>query len=287
MSTAYRYHYLYPFHHVELDDTWTGVHSGWRAIIAELLGTLLYTFVSCGVTIATNTMAVAQPIHSLLVIALGNGLAFTSLAFAFYQLSGGLLNPATTWGALITRRIGVMRGLAYMIAQVLGSMLGALLASAATPAEFHSTMSGVFWEESLSNFSGFLLEAMLTFFLVFVVFATYFDPVGLGKLAPLPIGLTVSFGYFIGWVFVGPPMNPARALGSAVVFGTYDHMWVYWAGPFAGATVAALLYTLLFISRPIAAREEVVKTSTYSTPGVLPTESSRLINSHTIGQAAV
>lgn len=69
-----------------------------------------------------------------------------------------------------------------MIAQVLGSMLGALLVSAATPPEFHSTMSGVFWEESLSNFSGFLLEAMLTFFLVFVVFATYFDPIGLGKL---------------------------------------------------------------------------------------------------------
>jgi len=253
------------------------VHSGWRAIIAELLGTLLYTFISCGVIIATNNTTIVGA-QSLLVVSLGNGLAFTSLAFAFYNLSGGLLNPATTWGALITRRIGVMRGLAYMIAQVLGSMLGALLASAATPSEFHSTMSGLFWEESLSNFSGFLLEAMLTFFLVFVVFATYFDPVGLGKLAPLPIGLTVTFGYFIGWVFVGPPMNPARALGAAVVFGTYDHMWVYWAGPFAGATVAALLYTLLFISRPIAARDtQVVKTSAYAAP-VVATESTRLIN---------
>jgi len=286
MATAYRYHYLYPFHHVELDDSWTGVHSGWRAIIGELIGTMLYVFISCGVIIATNTFALAQPVQSILVIALGNGLAFISLAFAFYNLSGGLLNPATTWGALITRRIGVMRGIAYMIAQVLGSMLGALLISAATPSEYHSRLGALFWEESLSSFSGFLLEAVLTFILVFVVFATYFDPVGLGKLAPLPIGLTVTFGYFIGWVFVGPPMNPARALGTAVVFGTYDHMWVYWAGPFAGATVAALLYTLLFISRPIPAVASAVKTTSYTVdPIVVPTENTRLIN--TTGVASV
>jgi len=285
MATAYRYHYLYPFHHVELDDSWTGIHSGWRAIIAELIGTMLYVFVSCGVIIATNTFEL-PPAHSILVIALGNGLAFISLAFAFYNLSGGLLNPATTWGALITRRIGVMRGIAYMIAQVVGSILGALLVSAATPPEYHTRMGALFWQESLSSFSGFLLEAVLTFFLVFVVFATYFDPVGLGKLAPLPIGLTVTFGYFIGWVFVGPPMNPARALGTAVVFGTYDHMWVYWAGPFAGATVAALLYTLLFISRPIPAPVTSVKNTTYTVdPYVIPTESTRLIN--TTGQASV
>jgi len=281
-TTTYRYHYLYPFHHVELDDYWTGVYSGWRAIMAELLGTLMYVFISSGLAIASNTFVSSQPgfVHTLLVIALGNGLAFTALVFAFYNLSGGHLNPATTWGAMITRRMGIMRGIAYMIAQVAGAILGALLISAATPEEYHGRLGAHFWEESLSNFSGFLLEAMLTFFLVFVVFATHFDPVGLGKLAPLPIGLTVIFGYLIGWVFVGPPMNPARALGTAIVYGTYDHIWVYWAGPIAGATVAALLYTLLFMSRPIPA-SEVVKTSAYGT--LVPSETARL----NTGSAAV
>jgi len=276
-TTTTRYHYLYPFHHVEVDDNWAGVHSGWRAVIAELLGSLMYVFISSGLAIASNVYSFAQPgfVHTLLVIALGNGLAFTSLVFAFYNLSGGHLNPATTWGAIITRRIGIMRGIAYMIAQVVGAILGALLISAATPSEYHGRMGAHFWEESLSNFNGVLLEAMLTFFLVFVVFATYFDPAGLGKLAPLPIGLTVAFGYLIGWVFVGPPMNPARALGTAIVYGTYDHMWVYWVGPIAGATVASLLYTLLFLSRPITAVDEV-KTSAYSP--ILTTETTRLIN---------
>jgi len=249
----------------------------------------MYVFISSGVAIASNTFepfVSSQPgfAHTLLVIALGNGLAFTALVFAFYHLSGGHLNPATTWGAMITRRMGVLRGIAYMIAQVVGSIVGALLISAATPAEYHGRMGAHFWEESLSNFNGVLLEAMLTFFLVFVVFATYFDPVGAGKVAPLPIGLTVTFGYLVGWVFVGPPMNPARALGTAIVYGTYDHIWVYWVGPFIGATVAALLYTLLFMSRPIAATDEV-KTSAYGIGRVVPTETTHLI--HPTGPASV
>jgi len=278
MRTQQRtYAYLYPYHHIVLDDTWTGIHSGWRAIIAELIGSLLYVFISAGVSIASNTFVSTEPgfVHTLLVIALGNGLAYTTLVFAFYNLSGGHLNPATTWGAIVTRRMGIMRGIAYIIAQIVGAILGALLISGATPSEYHGRIGAHFWEESLSNYSGFLLEAMLTFFLVFVVFATYFDPVGMGSMAPLPIGLTVAFGYLVGWVFVGPPMNPARALGTAIVYGTYDHIWVYLLAPIAGSTVAALLYTLLFMSRPIPAAEEV-KTTAYTQP-ILPTETTRLV----------
>jgi len=268
-------HHLYPFHHIELDDYWSGVHTSWRALFAELIGSLLYTFISAGVSIAGNALGDTQTFqHSLLVVALGNGLAFTSLVFAFYHLSGGHFNPATTWGAIITRRMGLMRGIAYMMAQVAGSILGALLITAATPHEFHGSMEH-FWEESLSTFGGFLLQAMLTFFLVFVVFATYYDTVGLGNLAPLPIGLTVTFGYLVGYVFVGHPMNPARVLATAIVYGNYHHMWVYWAGPFAGATVAGLLYMLLFISRPVGT-DSLIKTSGYPIAAE-PTETSRLI----------
>jgi len=279
MTTTYQRH-LYPFHRVEVDDTWVGVHSGWRAIIAELLGTLLYVFISSGVAIAGNAMSVGLPFyHSLLVVSLGNGIAFTVLVFTFYHLSGGHLNPATTWAALITRRMGVLRGLAYMVAQVAGAILGALLASAATPSEYHGNLGSHFWEQNLSDFNGFLIQAVLTFILVFVVFATYYDPVGLGHLAPLPIGLTVVFGYLVGWVFVGTPMNPARALGTAIVYGSYDHMWVYWVGPIAGSTVAALLYMLLFMTRSIPA--DALKTSSAYVVGpasVVPSETTRLIS---------
>jgi len=250
---------LYPFHHVEVDDYWSGISSGWRAIIAEFLGTMIYTFAAAGVAIASNAFNAPPNIWyqpSIILIALGEGLAYTAIVFATFELSGGHINPATTWGALITRRVGVLRGIAYMVAQCVGALFGALVASWATPSNYHGRLGAHFWEENLSNFSGFLLQAMLTFFLVFVVFATYFDPLGPKKIAPLPIGLTVIFSYLIGWVFVGPPMNPARVLGTAVVYGNYDHLWVYWAGPFTGATVASLLYLLLFMTRPIRMIEQ-------------------------------
>jgi len=278
-----RFHrHLYPFHHVEVDDYWSGISSGWRAIISELLGTLLYTFVAAGVGIASNTYQSQFPWfqHNILMVALAEGLAYTAIVFACFELSGGHINPATTWGALITRRIGVLRGLAYIISQCVGAMLGALLASWATPEAYHGRLESHFWLENLSNLNGFLLQATLTFFLVFVVFATYFDPLGPKKLAPLPIGLTVVIGYLVGWVFVGPPMNPARVLGTAVVNGTYDHLWVYWAGPIAGSTVASLLYLVLFMTRPIQLIEQRKLT-------LVPGESTSLLHPTNAGLPTV
>lgn len=243
---------------------------------------MIYTFAAAGVGIASNTFLNQFPWaeHSILVVALGEGLAYTACVFACYELSGGHINPATTWGALITRRIGILRGVAFMVAQCVGAMLGALVASWATPDTYHGRLGAHFWEQNLSNFNGFLLQAMLTFFLVFVVFATYFDPIGPKKLAALPIGLTVVFGYLIGWVFVGPPMNPARVLGTAVVSDYYDHLWVYWAGPFAGSTVAALLYLLIFMTRPIRLIEQRKVT-------LLPNETSSLLHPTNAGLATV
>jgi MIP family channel proteins len=252
--------HLYPFHHVEIDDTHRGLISEWRAIAAELIGTLLFVFVSTAVAIATNTFFYPDGdddyprrfAFSLMPIALANGLTFGALVWSLYHLSGAHLNPAITWGALITRRIGIMRGVAYILAQVVGAILGALLAAAATPTAYHGRLGSHFWDETLSNFNGFLLELMLTLILVFVVFATMFDPVTTGRHAAWGIGSIVAIGYLCGWPFVGPPMNPARALGTAIAYGTYDHMWVYWLGPLAGATLAALLYTVFFLTRTIA-----------------------------------
>lgn len=259
---------LYPFHHVEIDDYWVGVYGGWRSVLAEMLGTMMYVFVSAGVAIATNTFDFKEAdFHrSLLVLALGDGFAFMAFVFAFQRLSGGHLNPAITWGALITRRIGILKGIAYILAQIGGAILGALLVSASTPGTYHGRLGSHFWDASLSNFSGFLLVTVLSGVLIMVVFATQFDPQNLGKLAALPIGLTVIFVNLVGYVFVGPLLNPARVLATAIVYGTYDHLWVFWVAPAVGSTIAALLYTLLFLTRPFPAATEVLisNTSKYS-----------------------
>jgi len=278
---------LYPFHHVALEDYWDGVYGGWRAIIAELLGTMMYVFCSIGVAIATNTFDFKEADYhrSFLIIALGDGLAFTVFVFAFMRLSGGHLNPTITWGAIITRRIGFFKGIAYLLAQVAGGILGALLIVGATPDTYHGRLGSTFWDESLSNFNGFLLITVLCAFLVMVVFTTQFDPQHIGKLAPLPIGLLVIFADLAGYVFVGSFLNPARALASSIVYGSYDHIWVYWAAPAVGSTIAALLYAVLFLTRPFPAHDDVIIPSTTTktyTQYTVPTETSRLVGTPTV-----
>jgi len=277
--------HLYPFHHVEIDDYWTGLYDGWRSVLAEFLASMMYVFASIGLAITVNTFTVEGDFRgSLLVLALGDGLAFMAMVFFAQKLSGGLINPAITWGALITRRIGLLHGIAYILAQVGGAILGALLICGATPDGNHGNLGSQFWNYP-NHFDGFLMITVLTGILVFVVFSVQFDPHNVGKLAPIPIGFAVIVINFVGFVFVGPPVNPARVLASSVMTGNYHHIWVYWAAPAVGSTIAALLYVLLFLTRPIPADEVVVAPTTVkytSYTSTVPTETTRLVGTSAV-----
>ena len=96
--------------------------------------------------------------------------------------------------------------------------------------------------------SAFLLEAIFTFFLVWVVFATAVDPRGTFKsIAGLAIGLTITIDVLFGGPFTGAAMNPARAFGPQLVGSYWSHAWVWYAGPILGGVVAALMYELLYL----------------------------------------
>ena len=92
-------------------------------------------------------------------------------------------------------------------------------------------------------------EIILTFALVFVIFATAVDPKGLGKLAPIAIGLTVMADHLVGIPLTGASMNPARSFGPALVSATWDNHWIYWIGPIVGGISAAVFYKLVFLNR--------------------------------------
>jgi len=261
------FHRFYPFHSILVDDSISSWSSSWRAILAELMGTMLFTFVSGAAVVATNTFP-DSPSGSVLLVALASGLAYMALIFNFWNLSGGHLNPAVTWGALIARRIGLMKGVAYIAAQCVGGIFGALLVAAATPQADQGHIGMHIWSENLSSFDGFLLETIVTFILVHTFFATSFDSVGMGRLSPIPIGFVLTFGYLITWRFTGPTTNPARTLGIAIVTGHYHHQWLYWLAPIAGSTLAALLYALIFMTRPI--REDEIVSSIGGEPPHFP-----------------
>ncbi len=90
-------------------------------------------------------------------------------------------------------------------------------------------------------------EIILTFALVFVVFATAMDPKGLAHIAPLAIGFTVAVDHLVGVPMTGASMNPARSFGPALVAGAWDNHWIYWVGPLIGGAVAALVYEFVFL----------------------------------------
>jgi len=103
----------------------------------------------------------------------------------------------------------------------------------------------------VDHWQGLVIELILTFFLVWVVFATAVDPGGTFKsIAGLAIGLVITLDIFMGGPLTGAAMNPARAFGPELVSRHWNDAWVWYAGPFAGAVLAALAYDWLYLRPP-------------------------------------
>jgi aquaporin Z len=169
---------------------------------------------------------------------------------ALGHISGGHFNPAVTFGMLITRRIRPALGLLYWLAQLAGAALAALLVRELLPRSNTDAVElGVpAVGHGISAGAAFGLEAILTFFLVWVVFATAVDPRGTFKsIAGLAIGLTITIDILFGGPYTGAAMNPARAFGPQLIGGHWSNGWVWYAGPILGGAVAAVLYELLYL----------------------------------------
>jgi aquaporin TIP len=93
-----------------------------------------------------------------------------------------------------------------------------------------------------------VIEAVLTFFLVWVIFATAADPRGaFAVISGLAIGFTITLDIYIGGPFTGAAMNPARAFGPELVQNVWSDAWVWYLGPAIGAVAAALVYEYLYL----------------------------------------
>jgi aquaporin TIP len=216
---------------------------------AEFVGTFALIFVGAG------SVAFAR---TLTDIALAHGLVIAVFVSALGFVSGGHFNPAVTLGFLVTKRIAPVLALWYFIVQFGAATLGALLLKWVLPAavENQAHLGAPSLGGGITSGAAVVVEAVLTFFLVFVVFATAVDPRGAFKqIAGLAIGLTITLDILMGGVLTGAMMNPARAFGPQLVANNWSHFWIWYIGPFVGAVIAASLYELLYL-RP--ARPEPV-----------------------------
>jgi MIP family channel proteins len=167
------------------------------------------------------------------------------------SISGGHLNPAVTTGFLVTRRIDPMMAVIHWIAQFLGAIIAAYMLKALYPANVANLtlLGGQRISADTSLLQAIGLEAIATFFLVFVVFGTAVDPRA-PKLGGMAIGLTIAADILAIGPLTGGSMNPARSFGPAVVTHVFEGQTAYWVGPILGGIVAALLYDRLFLREP-------------------------------------
>lgn len=224
-----------------------------QKLVAEFIGTFMLVFIGAGAVCADQyLLASGQPGLGWLAIALAHGLAMGIMFTAVAHISGGHLNPAVTIGFWVTRRLSTIQSLCYWIAQILGGSVAAYLLVAVIPdSGWRLKALGSIAPDlspDLTRGHAIILEAILTFFLVFVFFATSVDAKGvLNKLAGLAIGLTVTIGILFAGPLTGPSLNPVRAFGPALATHHWQNDGVYWVGPLLGGVIAAVLYDWIFL----------------------------------------
>src|SRR3954447_14389550 len=233
-----------------------------RRGVAEFVGTFTLVFIGAGAILTSTKLfaaAFAQGAGDtasglgLVAIALAHGLAIAVMVSAVGHISGGHFNPAVTLGFLVTRRLAPMLGLTYWAAQFGAATLAALLLRAIYPQAVRNVahLGAPGLGGGVTPWQGFVIEVVLTFFLVWVVFATAADPGGTFKsIAGLAIGLTITLDICMGGPLTGAAMNPARAFGPELVSKHWTDAWVWYVGPFAGGALAAVAYEWLYLRPP-------------------------------------
>ncbi|HEX7020139.1 MAG TPA: aquaporin [Gemmatimonadaceae bacterium] len=222
------------------------MRDAWRHFAAEFIGTFALVFVG-GAAIITSPAVAAQ--NSIINIAFAHGLILAIMVTATMRISGHL-NPAVTAGFLVTGRIEAMMAVVYWIAQIFGAIVGAYALKGLFPetAVTLARIGGQSISADVSLLQAIILEAIGTFFLVFVVFGTAVDPRA-PRVGGFAIGLTLTADILAIGPLTGSSVNPARSFGPAVVSRIFEGQTAYWIGPLVGGILAALLYDKLFLPR--------------------------------------
>ena len=238
-------------------------HEPLRRGVAEFVGAFALIFVGAGsvLTIAKTFVPILVAPQgfgafsglTLVVYALANGLAIAVMVSAVGHISGGHFNPAVTLGFFVTRRIAPSLAVVYWSMQFAGAAAAAALLRWFYPKSTRdlTNLGAPGLGQGVSHWQGLVIEIVLTFFLVWVVFATAADPGGSFKsIAGLAIGLTITMDVLMGGPMTGAAMNPARAFGPELLSGHWSDAWVWYAGPFVGGVLAALAYEYLYLRSP-------------------------------------
>ena len=222
-----------------------------RAYLAEAIATYgLVFFGPLSVILAISAFGEELTTQSVLFISLGHGGAIALMVYAFGHVSGAHINPAVTISMLVTKRIGIVDGVGYIISQLIGAVaaaatLAAILPELGAKVNF-GTQGGPSDLINNSIGSGFAVEAILTFFLVTVIFMVAVHKKATPGIQGLAIGGMVFLIHLVAVPLTGASVNPARTFGPALISGFWEFHWLYWAAPILGGIIAGLIMNYVY-----------------------------------------
>lgn len=218
---------------------------------AEFIGTFVLVFAACGVAALTH--------GDLVATSLAFGLVIVAMAYSVGRISGCHINPAVSLGCLVTKRMSVKEFFVYILAQILGGFVGAVLIFGIFK------MAGYDWVGNACNyavgyvdtltvggvFAALLTEIVLTCVFVYTILNVTDEKAGTGKFAGIVIGLTLTLVHLVGINLTGTSVNPARSIATAFADLIYNgntaalaQVWMFIVAPLAGALLAGLLFKL-------------------------------------------
>lgn len=210
----------------------------WRKYAAEFLGAFILVFGGSLAILAVNETS--GPLMA--VVPFGFGLSLLAGVAAFGHVSGGHFNPAVSIAALLDRRIDVVSTIVYIVVQIVGAIAASALILYLTGSQDDVLATRTLPGGGYGDSQAFVLETVMTaVFLVVILASTRKSPV----VAALLIPLTLVAIHLAAIPFSGSSVNPARSLGPAIVGGNLDSIWVYLAGPIAGAIIGWFIWSVV------------------------------------------
>jgi len=222
--------------------------------LAEAIATYgLVFFGPLSVILAVSAFGEELTTQSVLFISLAHGMAIALMVYAFGHVSGAHINPAVTIPMIITKRIGLADGIGYIVFQLIGAVAAAatlwvILPELGAKVNF-GTQGGPSELINNSISSAFAIEAILTFFLVLVIFMTALHKKASPGLHGLSIGGMVFLIHLVAVPLTGASVNPARTFGPALISGAWEFHWLYWAAPILGGIIAGVLMNYIYVKR--------------------------------------
>ncbi|MCR5207558.1 MAG: MIP family channel protein [Eubacterium sp.] len=225
-----------------------------KKLIAECIGTFVLVTLGCGTAMLVGCDAANG--GGYILTALAFGLVIVGMAYCVGNISGCHINPAVSFGVLISGGMKVSEFIGYVIAQCVGAFAGSGLLAYIFKAGCIEDKTGGFGTNGLSGVNGsigagFVVEVVLTFIFVLTILGVTSKKANHGSLGGLIIGLTLTLVHIFGIGLTGTSVNPARSLGPALVAAISGNtepmssLWIFILAPLVGGALAALVYKVL------------------------------------------